>query len=123
MGVAGSGKSELARAILEQVRAVYLDNNFLADAFSPESRTDERYFERISTPSSIALRRKISASEIQSFWMPRISGRSRTRGGPSGSRSSREMQGRGCTRSGAIAGKNFCGSGWKSGGRSGINGS
>ncbi len=43
MGVAGSGKSELARAILDQVWAVYLDNNFLADAFSPESRTDERY--------------------------------------------------------------------------------
>jgi predicted kinase len=43
MGVAGSGKSELARAILEHVCAVYLDNNFLADAFSPKSRTDERY--------------------------------------------------------------------------------
>ena len=43
MGVAGSGKSELARAILEHVCAVYLDNNFLADAFSPKSRTDEPY--------------------------------------------------------------------------------
>lgn len=43
MGVAGSGKSELARAILEHVWAVYLDNNFLADVFSPESRTDECY--------------------------------------------------------------------------------
>jgi predicted kinase len=43
MGIAGSGKSELARAILRQVWAVYLDNNFLADAFLPESRTDERY--------------------------------------------------------------------------------
>ena len=43
MGVAGSGKSELARAILEQVWAVYLDNNFLADAFSPRSRSDESY--------------------------------------------------------------------------------
>src|SRR3990172_4180254 len=43
MGVAGSGKSELARAILEQIPAVYLDNNFLADAFSPGSRSDERY--------------------------------------------------------------------------------
>lgn len=43
MGVAGSGKSELARAILAQVWAVYLDNNFLADAFFPGSRTDERY--------------------------------------------------------------------------------
>jgi predicted kinase len=43
MGVAGSGKSELAQAILEQVSAVYLDNNFLADAFSPGSRSDESY--------------------------------------------------------------------------------
>ena len=43
MGVAGSGKSALARAILEQIPAVYLDNNFLADAFSPGSRTDESY--------------------------------------------------------------------------------
>lgn len=43
MGVAGSGKSQFARAILEQVWAVYLDNNFLADAFSPDSRTDECY--------------------------------------------------------------------------------
>lgn len=43
MGVAGSGKSDLAKAVLAQVWAVYLDNNFLADAFSPDSRTDERY--------------------------------------------------------------------------------
>jgi predicted kinase len=43
MGVAGSGKSELAKAILKQISAVYLDNNFLADAFSPGSRNDEGY--------------------------------------------------------------------------------
>lgn len=43
MGVAGTGKTELSRAILEQLWAVYLDNNFLADAFSPKSRTDEQY--------------------------------------------------------------------------------
>lgn len=43
MGVAGTGKSELAKAILEQIWAVYLDNNFLADAFSPESRIDQPY--------------------------------------------------------------------------------
>src|SRR3972149_5228616 len=42
-GVAGSGKSELAKAILKQISAVYLDNNFLADAFSPGSRSDESY--------------------------------------------------------------------------------
>ena len=43
MGVAGSGKSELARGILKQISAVYLDNNFLADAFWPGSRNDESY--------------------------------------------------------------------------------
>ncbi|MFQ5532917.1 MAG: AAA family ATPase, partial [Candidatus Methylomirabilales bacterium] len=43
MGVAGTGKSDLSKAILEQLWAVYLDNNFLADVFSPKSRTDERY--------------------------------------------------------------------------------
>lgn len=43
MGVAGSGKSALAGAILERISAVYLDNNFLADAFSPQSRSDEGY--------------------------------------------------------------------------------
>jgi predicted kinase len=43
MGVAGSGKSALARAILESVDVVYLDNNFLADAFAAGSRTDEGY--------------------------------------------------------------------------------
>ena len=43
MGIAGTGKSELSKAILEQLWAVYLDNNFLADVFSPKSRTDEPY--------------------------------------------------------------------------------
>jgi predicted kinase len=43
MGVAGSGKSALAKGILTQVAALYLDNNFLADAFSPVSRSDESY--------------------------------------------------------------------------------
>ena len=59
MGVAGSGKSELAGGILEQVWAVYLDNNFLADAFSPESRTDEHY---------LALRENLYAALYRIMW-------------------------------------------------------
>jgi predicted kinase len=43
MGVAGSGKSTLARAILHKVQAVYLDNNYIADAFFPDSRQGSRY--------------------------------------------------------------------------------
>ena len=59
MGVAGSGKSELARGILEQIWAVYLDNNFLADAFSPESRTDEQY---------LAIRENLYAALYRIMW-------------------------------------------------------
>lgn len=43
MGVAGSGKSALAREILRHVRAVYLDNNHVADAFFPYTRNGARY--------------------------------------------------------------------------------
>jgi predicted kinase len=43
MGVAGSGKSTLARAILQSVQAVYLDNNYIADAFFPDTRQGSRY--------------------------------------------------------------------------------
>ena len=42
-GVAGSGKTTLARLILRQVKAVYLDNNHIADAFFPEARHGKRY--------------------------------------------------------------------------------
>jgi predicted kinase len=59
MGVAGSGKSTLAKAILEQIRTVYLDNNFLADVFSPASRTDERY---------LAVRDKLYAALYRIMW-------------------------------------------------------
>lgn len=59
MGIAGSGKSELARGILEQLWAVYLDNNFLADAFSPESRTDEQY---------LAIRENLYAALYRIMW-------------------------------------------------------
>ena len=45
MGSPGSGKSTLARAILAEMTCVYLDNNFLADAFSTSSRTDTAYME------------------------------------------------------------------------------
>jgi predicted kinase len=43
MGVAGSGKTTLAREMLRQIWAVYLDNNFIVDAFFPETRTGKRY--------------------------------------------------------------------------------
>jgi predicted kinase len=42
-GVAGSGKSTVARGLLEYVQAVYLDNNFIADAFFPETRRGLEY--------------------------------------------------------------------------------
>lgn len=45
MGVAGSGKSTLARGVLRKVQAVYLDNNFIVDAFFPDTRTDSEYLE------------------------------------------------------------------------------
>lgn len=43
MGVAGSGKSTLARKILRRIRAVYLDNNHIVDAFFPHSRNGPAY--------------------------------------------------------------------------------
>ncbi len=45
MGVAGSGKTTLARAFLEKIAATYLDNNFLADAFFPDTRISPAYLE------------------------------------------------------------------------------
>jgi predicted kinase len=43
MGVAGSGKTTLAKEILRRVPAVYLDNNHIADAFFPETRNGRKY--------------------------------------------------------------------------------
>jgi predicted kinase len=43
MGVAGSGKTTLAKEILRRVNAVYLDNNHIADAFFPNTRSGRRY--------------------------------------------------------------------------------
>jgi len=43
MGVAGSGKSTLAREILRRIWAVYLDNNYIVDAFFPETRSGRHY--------------------------------------------------------------------------------
>lgn len=42
-GVAGSGKSTVARGLLEHLHAVYLDNNFIADAFFPDTRRGPEY--------------------------------------------------------------------------------
>ena len=43
VGVAGSGKTTLAREILRLIWAVYLDNNFIVDAFFPATRTGAGY--------------------------------------------------------------------------------
>jgi predicted kinase len=43
MGVAGSGKTTLAHQILQRVWAVYLDNNHIADAFFPDTRSGKNY--------------------------------------------------------------------------------
>jgi predicted kinase len=43
MGVAGSGKTTLAREILTHIWAVYLDNNHIVDAFFPHTRTGQAY--------------------------------------------------------------------------------
>jgi len=45
MGVAGSGKTTLAKALLGRILATYLDNNFVADAFFKLTRTDSSYLE------------------------------------------------------------------------------
>jgi predicted kinase len=42
-GVAGSGKSTVARGLLQHLHAVYLDNNFIADAFFPDTRRGIEY--------------------------------------------------------------------------------
>jgi predicted kinase len=43
VGVAGSGKTTLARGVARRVSAVYLDNNYIADAFFPDTRNGRAY--------------------------------------------------------------------------------
>ncbi len=43
MGVAGAGKSTLARTVVRRLRAVYLDNNHIVDAFFPDTRNGQQY--------------------------------------------------------------------------------
>lgn len=43
IGVAGSGKTTLAHAILSNFPAVYLDNNQIVDAFFPDTRNGRSY--------------------------------------------------------------------------------
>ena len=45
MGVAGSGKTTIAKGLLEEICACYLDNNFIVAAFFPNTRTDPEYVE------------------------------------------------------------------------------
>ena len=46
MGVAGSGKTTLAKEILRRIWAVYLDNDHIVDAFFPHTRTGRNYEKR-----------------------------------------------------------------------------
>lgn len=43
MGVPASGKTEIAKPVIKQIKAVYLDNNFIADSFYPHTRVDKEY--------------------------------------------------------------------------------
>jgi predicted kinase len=43
MGVAGSGKTTLAKAILRHLSIVYLDNNHIVDSFFPNTRSGRAY--------------------------------------------------------------------------------
>ena len=43
MGVPGSGKTTLAKQLLSSLACMYLDNNFIADAFFKDTRTDSDY--------------------------------------------------------------------------------
>src|SRR5512132_1941271 len=43
MGVAGSGKTTLARSMVQRISAVYLDNNHIADVFFPSTRQGAYY--------------------------------------------------------------------------------
>jgi predicted kinase len=43
MGVAGTGKSTLSREIVRRICTVYLDNNYIADAFFPDRRNGRAY--------------------------------------------------------------------------------
>jgi len=43
MGVAGSGKTTLSKELVQSRGFVYLDNNMIADAFFPETRTAADY--------------------------------------------------------------------------------
>ena len=43
MGVAGSGKTTLAREVSRCIWTVYLDNNHIADAFFPSTRNGRKY--------------------------------------------------------------------------------
>ena len=43
MGVAGTGKTTLGRQILRRLHTVYLDNNHIADAFYPDTRSSDEY--------------------------------------------------------------------------------
>jgi len=43
MGVAGTGKTTLSREVVRRTRVVYLANDFIADAFFPDTRRGPRH--------------------------------------------------------------------------------
>jgi predicted kinase len=43
IGVAGSGKTRLAKSVLGNIWAVYLDNNHIVDSFFPDARNGKNY--------------------------------------------------------------------------------
>jgi predicted kinase len=43
LGVAGSGKTTLAKQLIRRISTIYLDNNHIADAFFPGTRTGANY--------------------------------------------------------------------------------
>jgi predicted kinase len=45
MGVAASGKTTLSKQILQKINSTYLDNNFIADAFYPDTRNGRNYMQ------------------------------------------------------------------------------
>lgn len=63
MGVPAAGKTTLAKSIIKQIRAVYLDNNFIADAFFPHTRVDKEY-KKIGHSIYVALYR-ITSENLQ----------------------------------------------------------
>ncbi len=62
MGVAGVGKTAMARQVSSRLHCVYLDNNFIADAFFAETRESSGY--RCLRPSFYAALYRIAEENL-----------------------------------------------------------